>query len=339
MAIKIAGTTVIDDSRNTNTGILTATSAIVGSGVTVNATGVNVTGVVTATSFVGSGANLTGISAGLELKQAGSSVGTGITQVNFASGATLTAASNGISTITIAAGGSGEFNTGITSSTHIKPLGYETTVFSFPSTSGKRYIIESIQATNVSSASTEVHLIGALNYNANSRKVHFAYNVPLVPGASAELLKQPHIANPSDFITMWANNYSYVGVSNAIEIYMTYTETNSTDYFGVGLSTAGIGTTAITGIFTSTTYPSVIQSIHLANRTDDGDYAISVQVTSGANTTYLAKDLVIPRYSTVELCDRPKRIETNGVVRISVGSTTGGGSPIDVSISGKKITG
>jgi hypothetical protein len=88
MAIKVSGTTVIDDSRNANTGILTATSSIVGSAVTTNATGinitgigtfssrlnvgtgltanstgVNVTGVVTATSFRGDGSNLTGVAA------------------------------------------------------------------------------------------------------------------------------------------------------------------------------------------------------------------------------------------------------------------------------------
>jgi len=84
---------------NTNlsvTGVVTATSF--------SGSGANLTGVVTATSFSGSGANLTGISAGLELKQAGTSVGTAITQVNFASGATLTTASAGISTITISVG-------------------------------------------------------------------------------------------------------------------------------------------------------------------------------------------------------------------------------------------
>ena len=43
-------------------GSITPTSIVVGSGVTINSSGINVTGVVTATSFVGSGANLTGIS-------------------------------------------------------------------------------------------------------------------------------------------------------------------------------------------------------------------------------------------------------------------------------------
>lgn len=42
-------------------GNIRVTSSVVGSAVTINSTGANVTGVVTATSFVGSGANLTGV--------------------------------------------------------------------------------------------------------------------------------------------------------------------------------------------------------------------------------------------------------------------------------------
>ena len=41
------------------------------------------TGVVTATAFVGSGANLTGVISGVELKSEGNSVGTAITAINF----------------------------------------------------------------------------------------------------------------------------------------------------------------------------------------------------------------------------------------------------------------
>jgi len=45
------------------TGITTAVSSIVGSAVTINASGINASGVITATSFSGSGANLTGVAA------------------------------------------------------------------------------------------------------------------------------------------------------------------------------------------------------------------------------------------------------------------------------------
>ena len=72
-------------------------------------------GVITATSFSGSGANLTDIVSGISLQQAGSWItgstgnpggstpGTAATTFNFASGATLTEVSSGISTISISA--------------------------------------------------------------------------------------------------------------------------------------------------------------------------------------------------------------------------------------------
>jgi hypothetical protein len=67
----------------------------------------NVSGVVTATAYYGDGSNLSGVVSGIELQQAGSSVGTSVTAINFSSGATLTTASAGISTITIVGGATG----------------------------------------------------------------------------------------------------------------------------------------------------------------------------------------------------------------------------------------
>lgn len=66
-------------------------------------TNLSVSGVVTATSFRGDGSQLSGVVSGIGVSQAGASVGTAITTVNFQSGATLTAGS-GIATVTIAAG-------------------------------------------------------------------------------------------------------------------------------------------------------------------------------------------------------------------------------------------
>ena len=73
----------------------------VGVGSTTPTAKLNVVGVVSATSFFGSGANLTGVISGVEIKSAGASVGTGITNINFV-GATATA-SGSATTITIAA--------------------------------------------------------------------------------------------------------------------------------------------------------------------------------------------------------------------------------------------
>ena len=59
----VGGTVTYEDVTNVDSiGIITArTGVIVGSGVTLNATGVIATGVITATSFSGSGANLTNL--------------------------------------------------------------------------------------------------------------------------------------------------------------------------------------------------------------------------------------------------------------------------------------
>ena len=61
--VGIAGTLTYEDVTNVDSiGIITArTGVIVGSGVTLNATGVIATGVITATSFIGSGAKLTNL--------------------------------------------------------------------------------------------------------------------------------------------------------------------------------------------------------------------------------------------------------------------------------------
>ena len=62
---------------------------------------INSSGIVTAVSFSGSGANLTNVISGVELQQSGSTVGSSITAINFA-GATVSAPVAGLSTVSIA---------------------------------------------------------------------------------------------------------------------------------------------------------------------------------------------------------------------------------------------
>jgi hypothetical protein len=120
--VSIAGTLTYEDVTNVDSvGLITARTGVrvtagglvvtagvttltdntlVGSGITLYAS----TGIVSATSFYGSGANLTGLPAsGVTIQSAGSPLGSGITSINFQSGATVTASGAG-STITISAG-------------------------------------------------------------------------------------------------------------------------------------------------------------------------------------------------------------------------------------------
>ena len=95
------GATITAAGAASFSGITTVSGNLfVGSGVTVYAS----SGIVSATKFYGDGAALTNVISGVELKAAGSSVGSAITAINFASGATITNVNAGVSTITIAAG-------------------------------------------------------------------------------------------------------------------------------------------------------------------------------------------------------------------------------------------
>jgi len=118
--VSIGGTLTYEDVTNIDSvGLITARTGVrvLAGGVVITGvstfnddikgdTATNISGInsVTASSFYGDGSQLSGVVSGIELEQAGSSVGTSITAINFASGATLTTASAGISTITIAAG-------------------------------------------------------------------------------------------------------------------------------------------------------------------------------------------------------------------------------------------
>ena len=292
--------------------------------------GVNVTGVVTATSFVGNlTGDVTGTASGLSTTISINTSGI-ITATSFeGDGSALTGISAG--------GGGGEFNTGITSTVQVTPLSFETTMHTLPSTSGRQYVIESINVANVDESvgvGTTVNIIASIQDATAGEQTYIAYNVPIVTGGVIELLKNPIVAGPSDVIRMWTTNDGYVGVNDAVDVYINYAEHESTDFISKFAATTTINSTSTITLYTSTSNPTMIEKIGFANRTDTGDFPISIKVTSGTTTSYLAKNLIIPRYSTVDILDRPKRIETDAKIEVEAGST----STIDVIIAGKKIT-
>ena len=92
-----SGDSLIVDSVNDRVGIASTVPTT-----TLDVAGpVKVSDVVTATAFVGSGANLTDVISGVELKQSGNSVGTSITAINF-NGATVSTPVAGLATVSVA---------------------------------------------------------------------------------------------------------------------------------------------------------------------------------------------------------------------------------------------
>ena len=100
----VADDVVYDEvtGRNINiSGVGTIAHLIVGTAVTTDSEGIRVAGVVTATSFTGSGANLTDVISGIEIQEEGAQVGTSITMVNFVGSDITASAAGSASTITV----------------------------------------------------------------------------------------------------------------------------------------------------------------------------------------------------------------------------------------------
>jgi len=174
---------------------------------------------------------------------------------------------------------------------------------------------------------------------------YLAFDVPIPVGGVLEVLKQPAVMNPDDVLKIRGIDADGSGLSDAIDVCISYEETNS-NYIGYGTATpanVGLGTTvANIGIISATTNPVMIQSIRLTNTEFVGDYDVSVKVITGAGQTfYLARNLMIPSFASVELCDTPKRIEAGSYILMdaeTVGIDANEASTIDIQVSGRTIT-
>jgi len=256
---------------------------------------------------------------------------------------------------------------------------------------------------------------------------YLAFSTPIPVGGVVEILKQPAVLNPLDQIEIRGVDVFGSGLSNAIDVCISYEETTNTNFIGYGTATganAGLGTAINNiGILSATTTPILLQSIRLTNTEFVGDYDVSLMVVrpnsltfnasvsslvsagstiifvdnltnnsletvvnagnlvSVANTsitnvsivsvgntfitiptgsvvgsaitvgtavtftvdrrTFLARNLMIPAFASVELCDTPKRIEPGTRLLMNaeaVGIDVNLANTIDIQVSGRNIT-
>ncbi len=180
----------------------------------------------------------------------------------------------------------------------------------------------------------------------NTVSTYLAFDVPIPVGGVLEVLKQPAVLNPRDVLKIRGVGADGSGLSEAIDVCISYEETNNTNFIGYGTATpanVGLGTSVPNiGIISATTNPIMVQSIRLTNTEFVGDYDVSVKVITGAGQTYyLARNLVIPAFASVELCDTPKRLEVGSRILMdaeTVGIDANEASTIDIQVSGRNIT-
>jgi hypothetical protein len=137
----------------------------------------------------------------------------------------------------------------------------------------------------------------------------------------------------------------------ALQATIVYQSTTDTTYLnGTGTvvaissnttsATAGLSTIPVAYYGTGNTYPSTIQSIRVSNISDGtiypgGDYPVSVGIgNSDTIFSWLAYNMVIPKNSSIELCEAPKRLGIGQSI-FAVASTP---YTIEIQVAGKQKT-
>ena len=298
-----APATNLDIVGNANiSGVATITSIEVGPG-GINTTGAAVsmrnvvsTGIITATSFVGDGSALTNLPGG------------------------------------------GSFNVGISSLVYA-PIGASLGVgHSFENTATKSFIVESIHVSNKGLSNT--YVTATQRFLSNTTEVPFANKIIVPYQGAVELLEEPFVANDGDILKFQA--FSGIGtdaggISGALDAFITYSEQETTSLIGTGTTITntigGVGYAQT--VYTSSSYPTVIQSIRLVNTSDtsDVDASVSIYRNGTIRMGYLVYNLTVPQNSTVEICSKPKYLNTTDTIVVDASND----SVLATFISGKTV--
>jgi len=187
--------------------------------------------------------------------------------------------------------------------------------------SDHRTIVHSIHICNISSS--EASISGEIQASFS-----FAHTIPVPAGSAVELLKQPKVLGPSETIELQAS------ATSSLEATIIVEEKEDTALWDAQLDLTSAAT--LTDLYTSSSYPSVVQSILLANDDGGNDVKARVAWTDGSDNiqSYLCYDMVIPAESTVELCEKPKYLAAGYKLRGYANQA----DRLEITASGKQIT-
>ena len=242
-------------------------------------------------------------------------------------------------------GGSGDggtFNTGITTSLYhsvTSGIGANSTednnifigpgvAYTFPATAGRRYLVESIQLSNITTQ--DAYVVARHDFNGFT-DVPMAQRVIVPYRGALELLEHPIVFNPSDELRLQAMDglaSTANGLSNAVDAFIVWTEKSDTAYIGTGATI----TTSDQSIYTASSQ-TVIETVSISNFSLTADRNVSVSIFRGVSRLgYLCKELTIPKNSVIDVIEKPKYLAIGDKIAVNVLS---GEDQVSCRIAGK----
>jgi hypothetical protein len=174
--------------------------------------------------------------------------------------------------------------------------------------------------------------------------------VGYTPGAlSIPMTKPATVALASTSLSFTEVVVPQDGALQVTVVYQSSTDTSYQNGTGTVVGIVTLASQAVPGVTSTTpsvyygtgnTFPSIIQSIRVSNISDGsiypgGDYPVSVGIgNSDTVFSWLAYNMVIPKNSSIELCEAPKRI---GIGQ-SIFAFSNTPNAIEIQIAGKQKT-
>jgi hypothetical protein len=217
------------------------------------------------------------------------------------------------------------FNTSISTGVGYLVTTSMAAAFTAPATAGRRYIIHSIQVTNIGTVDSFVS--GELTGTTYPTGISFGDTVSVPTRTTVELLYKPKILQPNDAIGLQAGNASTIHATITIEI------VEDDKYFGRGVDVTSAATYVDLYVASAN---SVIESVLISNDEPNLTDALATVVWTNASDTiqgYFAFDFLIPNDATVELLQQPKFIPNGFKVRVQSNNA----NIIEAIIAGKTI--
>jgi hypothetical protein len=199
-----------------------------------------------------------------------------------------------------------EYNLSINGTGGGNVLGAMSTLITFPNVTNDRYLLSSIHLVNTSN---DTALISGNILYATGNTAVFANKIPVGEGSVVEFIKRGQIFQPNDKINLQGFNSSGVATSNLMSVMYTY-ETFDTDISYIGLGQTIATSNTQTQIYDSSQSYSIIESIKFVNlSTGNTPIRLVWADANGVPKAHLAYNVQIPANSSLEILQKPKRIE------------------------------